>query len=153
MTYTVFTVQRIAMLFSALNSDRANEVNIAIMRAFVQRWEISSLKSLGTWTTHNGLLHSIAPNTPSSAVVPLQKIERRVRHTIKFYQHRLRRRRHLTCHMTKEATLTTLKNITLHIIIGLFPYFPCNFEIRLQIYKENAIVIPPQEIIVNLHQR
>ena len=37
-----FTEQGVAMLSSALNSDRAIEVNIAIMRAFVQLRKISS---------------------------------------------------------------------------------------------------------------
>src|SRR5713226_3002738 len=35
-----FTEQGVAMLFSVLNSDRAIEVNIAIMRAFVRLREI-----------------------------------------------------------------------------------------------------------------
>ena len=38
----VFTEQGVAMLSSVLNSDRAIEVNIAIMRAFVQLRKISS---------------------------------------------------------------------------------------------------------------
>ncbi len=38
----VFTEQGVAMLSSILNSDRAIEVNIAIMRAFVQLRKISS---------------------------------------------------------------------------------------------------------------
>ena len=38
----VFTKQGVAMLSSVLNSDRAIDVNIAIMRAFVQLRKISS---------------------------------------------------------------------------------------------------------------
>ena len=38
----VFTEQGVAMLSSILNSDRAIEVNIAIMRAFVELRKISS---------------------------------------------------------------------------------------------------------------
>ena len=37
----VFTEQRVAMLSSILNSDRAVQVNIAIMRAFVQMRELA----------------------------------------------------------------------------------------------------------------
>jgi len=40
--HRAFTEQGVAMLSSVLNSDRAVEVNIAIMRAFVQLRKISS---------------------------------------------------------------------------------------------------------------
>jgi len=39
-----FTEQGVAILSSVLNSDRAIEVNIAIMRAFVQLRKMSSSK-------------------------------------------------------------------------------------------------------------
>lgn len=39
---TVFTEQGVAMLSSVLNSDRAVQVNIAIMRAFVQMRELAA---------------------------------------------------------------------------------------------------------------
>jgi len=47
----VFTEQGVAMLSSVLNSDRAIEVNIAIMRAFVKLRELM--------LTHKNLAHKI----------------------------------------------------------------------------------------------
>jgi len=47
----VFTEQGVAMLSSALNSERAIQVNIAIMRVFVKMREIVS--------THKELLHKL----------------------------------------------------------------------------------------------
>ncbi len=46
-----FTEQGVAMLSSVLNSDRAVEVNIAIMRAFVKMREVMA--------THKDLAHQI----------------------------------------------------------------------------------------------